>query len=87
MVEPPKSQARFRVHLDYEKPLKDFNQEVALPDFWFRNTSWLVVGERVKLEEGGAIGKSCRDPGKGWWLPGSVVVLMVVMEREGIIHS
>lgn len=76
---------RSGVHLDYEKPLKDFNQEVAVPDFWLRNTSWLVVGERVKLEEGGATGRSCRDPGKGWWLPGSVAV--VVMVREGIIHS
>ena len=37
--------------------------------------------ERVKFEAGKAVGKSCRDPGKGWWLPGPLVV--AVMDRRG----
>ena len=49
----PSPEPRFGVHLDHEKPWKDFNQEVSQPDFWFRDTGWLVVkkmdGERVKL--------------------------------------
>ena len=53
-------------------------------DLWFRNTwfasSRKVDRERVKLKAGKAVGRSCRNPGKGERLPGPLVV--VVMGRR-----